>query len=101
MLIEAKGRTPGLVSSNIANEVGDWDEIVEKHERRLRWLNDNLAAFLKCREIDPGQPTLWRVLGHVVVRAPMASVLLKCLALPISTLTDVVGRGAAAVGEHP
>lgn len=90
VLIEAKGRTPGLVSSNIAKEVGDWDEDVEKHERRLRWLSDNLAEFLKYREIDPGQPTLWRVLGHVVVRAPMASVLLKRLALPVSTLTDVI-----------
>lgn len=90
VLIEAKGRTPGLVPSNIAREVGDWDEIVEKHERRLRWLNDNLAEFLEYREIDPGQPKVWRVRGHVVVRAPMASVLHKGFALPVSTLADVM-----------
>jgi hypothetical protein len=61
--------------------------IIQKHQRRVQWVRENLAAILAWAGLDGGEP--WTVRSAVVVDEPVMSPKLRGLGEPVFGFPDL------------
>lgn len=69
--------------------------IIEKHQRRVVWVKENLAAVLTWTELDTAQK--WGIRSAVVVDDPLMSPRLRDLGEPVFGFSDLM-EGARDLG---
>jgi hypothetical protein len=86
----AFARTPFELASEIralTESAPHHKSIIRKHQRRVQWVGENLAAILAWAGLDGGEP--WTVRSAVVVDEPVMSPKLRDLGEPVFGFTDL------------
>jgi hypothetical protein len=86
----AFARTPFELASELralTESTPHHKSIIQKHQRRVQWVRENLAAILAWATLDGGEP--WAVRSGVVVDGPVMSPKLRDLGEPVFGFTDL------------
>ncbi len=88
----AFARTPFELASELralTESTPHHKSIIQKHQRRVQWVRENLAAILAWAALDGGEP--WTVRSAVVVDEPVMSPKLRDLGEPVFGFPDLSG----------
>ena len=86
----AFARTPFELASELralTESTPHHKSIIQKHQRRVQWVTNNLAQILAWALLEGGE--LWTVRSAVVVDAPIMSPKLRDLGEPVFSFTDL------------
>jgi hypothetical protein len=86
----AFARTPFELASELralTESTPHHKSIIEKHQRRVHWVRENLAVILAWARLDGAEP--WAVRSAVVVDEPVMSPKLRGLGEPVFGFTDL------------
>ena len=86
----AFARTPFELASELrglTESTPHHKSIIQKHQRRVQWVTENLAQILAWATLDRGGP--WTVRSAVVVDSPVMSPKLRDLGEPVFGFTDL------------
>jgi len=86
----AFARTPFELASELrglTESTPHHKSIIQKHQRRVQWVTENLAQLLAWATLDGGES--WTVRSAVVVDSPVMSPKLRDLGEPVFSFTDL------------
>jgi hypothetical protein len=86
----AFARTPFELASELralTESTPHHKSIIEKHQRRVHWVRENLTVILAWARLDGAEP--WAVRSAVVVDEPVMSPKLRDLGEPVFSFTDL------------
>jgi hypothetical protein len=90
--LDAKRIAPGLSALSLPDEVEQLQDEVPKHQRRVAWLQGNLAAVAAEFGADAAEAAGWTVRGALVLAAPLAGGFLGVTGLPVLTWPELQAR---------